>query len=242
VVRSARDGATEEIAMRDDADIDDESTADDVDKTANPGAGVDSTGRGDDRDHVDMDDVDELPHEHWRDQDVADEFEPEPEPEWRYRPGRGGFDPDAAYLAARAKYGFRQRVVLAMLLLAVISALVAGFALAAVWWAHGVLDLALVCYLGYLRRQVRIEEEIRQRRFARMAQARRAHARAAARVAAEPEAEPAPMPHREPAPRASAPPRINRPGAVVVEVDDEDPAFDELDEPGSLPYRRAAGE
>src|SRR5829696_1125191 len=34
----------------------------------------------------------------------------------RYRPGRGGFDPEAAELAARARYGFRQRVVLGLLL------------------------------------------------------------------------------------------------------------------------------
>ena len=35
----------------------------------------------------------------------------------RYRAGRGGFDAEAAALTARARYAFRQRVVLALLVL-----------------------------------------------------------------------------------------------------------------------------
>src|SRR5438067_1469235 len=42
---------------------------------------------------------------------------------------------------------------------------------------------------------------------------------------------------RRPAPA----PRVRR-NAVVVDLDDEDPAFHELDEPGEGPYRRAVGE
>lgn len=91
----------------------------------------------------------------------------------RYRPGRGGFDPEAAALAARARYAFRQRVVLAMLVLAFISAIAALVVSPGVWWAHGTVDVALVGYLGYLRRQVRMEEAIRERRAARMAGTRR---------------------------------------------------------------------
>ncbi|WP_214368151.1 gephyrin-like molybdotransferase receptor GlpR [Pseudonocardia sp. H11422] len=91
----------------------------------------------------------------------------------RYRPGRGGFDPEAAALAARARYAVRQRIVLTLLALAGISAIVAWLALPAVWWLHLLVDLALVGYLVYLRRQVRMEEAIRARRAARMAGPRR---------------------------------------------------------------------
>lgn len=91
----------------------------------------------------------------------------------RYRPGRGGFDAAAAAMTARARYGFRQRVVLTLLVAAVVSGVVAGVALPALWWVHGTVDVTLVGYLVYLRRQVRMEEAIRDRRAARMAGTRR---------------------------------------------------------------------
>jgi len=186
-----------------------------------------------------------------------------------YRPGRGGFDPEAAAIIARAKYAFRQRVVLAMLIGAVVTAVVAGVAFPMLWWGHGVLDVVLVSYLVYLRRQVRIETEIRERRLARMQRVRRAQAAAArtrpvepayayeppayTQVDEEPEAEAyedtyEPYdPEQDLGPRervadGPAMPLVTRAGAVLVDVDDEDPMFDELDQPGSLPYRRAVGE
>ncbi|HEX9338296.1 MAG TPA: hypothetical protein VF892_20525, partial [Pseudonocardiaceae bacterium] len=56
--------------------------------------------------------------------DEYDEYEDAgPRP---YRPGRGGFDPEAAALTARARYAFRQRVVVLMLMAALVSGLVAG--------------------------------------------------------------------------------------------------------------------
>jgi hypothetical protein len=94
-------------------------------------------------------------------------------PPARYRAGRGGFDAEAAALTARARYAFRQRVVLAMLVLAVATGVVAGVALPVLWWVHGAVDVLLVGYLVYLRRQVRMEEAIRARRAARMAGTRR---------------------------------------------------------------------
>lgn len=99
--------------------------------------------------------------------DGADDGWERPAP--RYRPGRGGFDPEAAAVTARARYAFRQRVVLALLVTAVLSAVLALVALPALWWLHVVADLALAGYLVYLRRQVRMEEAIRHRRAARMA-------------------------------------------------------------------------
>lgn len=165
---------------------------------------------------------------------------PEPRP---YRPGRGGFDPEAAALTARARYTLRQRVVVLMLMAAVISAVVAVTVSPLFWWAHVLIDVGLVAYLGYLRRQVRIEEEIRQRRAARLsAPPRRAPAPpvpAPAAVDDPVEEEPAPeprLPQRQPLTR------YVHPGTVVVDTDDEDPLFAELDEPGAMPYRRAVGE
>jgi competence protein ComGC len=181
----------------------------------------------------------------------------------RYRPGRGGYDPEAAANAARAKYAFRQRMVLLLLVLAVLSALFAGLVMPIVWWGHGGVDLLLVGYLGYLRRQVRIEADVRERRQARM---RGRDADEAEFVETEYDqdeyddyapvepapavAEPAPvepaLSEYEDAPRstpARAPyrPQPARNGTVIVDIDDEDPAFEDLDLPHRRGYRRAAG-
>lgn len=125
------------------------------------------------------DEHDEYPEDGYADDGYPDDELPEGEfgeheegwerPVPRYRPGRGGFDPEAAAVTARARYAFRQRVVLGLLVTAVLSAILALVALPALWWLHVVVDLALVGYLVYLRRQVRMEETIRHRRAARMA-------------------------------------------------------------------------
>lgn len=94
----------------------------------------------------------------------------------RYRPGRGGYDPEAAELAAQARYTFRQRMVLGLVLLAGVSALVAwGLSVPEAWWVHGGADVVLVAYLINLRRQVRSENAIRARRAARLAGSRSNH-------------------------------------------------------------------
>ena len=152
-----------------------------------------------------------------------------------FRPGRGGYDPEAAELAARARYGFRQRVVLGLLLSALATGLLAGFALPLLWWAHAGVDLLLVSYLFYLRRQVRIEQSIRYRRAIRAGRPRRALP-----AAGPPLARPADEPDAQHAPRA--PQRPVHPGATVVELDDEDPAFCELQAESQPSYRRAAGQ
>jgi hypothetical protein len=220
------------------------------------------------------DDLAELEADLELEDDLDDEEEPEelPQPtraERRaerdrpgYRPGRGGFDPEAAEMAARAKYGFRQRVVVILLVVAVVTAAVAGFLVPLVWWGHGLADVVLVGYLVYLRRQVRIEEEIRQRRLARFNSTR------APRRPSGPAPAPTPGPRtsveddfevedgvddvdavevveparREVVERRPSPTSRIRRSAVVVDLDDEDPAFEELDEPGTGPYRRAVGE
>ncbi|GGP33740.1 divisome protein SepX/GlpR [Saccharothrix coeruleofusca] len=173
--------------------------------------------------------------------DDYDDFE-EYEAEYRpFRPGRGGYDPETAAIVAQAKYAFRRRVVGTLLLTALVTGVVAGFVHPLVWWAHGAVDLALVGYLSYLRRQVRIEEEIRARRQARLAQRRRHARRAEPRPpVARPEFEEEAAEYGlDPQPRFE---HHVRPGTVVVDLDDEDPVFVELDGPEALPYRRAVGE
>ncbi len=101
----------------------------------------------------------------------------------RYRPGRGGYDPEAAALAAQARYTFRQRAVLVLVLTAATTALVAVvLVVPEAWWVHGAADLLLVGYLVNLRRQVRSEQAIRARRAARLAGSRPAAAAARRRA------------------------------------------------------------
>jgi hypothetical protein len=189
--------------------------------------------------------------------------------ERRYRPGRGGYDPEAAALAARARYAFRQRVVVCLLLAAVATLVLALLISGTFWWVHAVLDLSLVGYLGYLRRQVRIEEEVRRRRAARLSSRSRPAAPGdearpvdeawpgdEARPGAEhPDDsdrnadEPVQRCLDEPDDRRidesvvrAAPPPVVHPTAVAVDPDDEDPAFDELSPTFEPSYRRAVGE
>lgn len=176
----------------------------------------------------------------------------------RYRPGRGGYDPEAAAMAARVKYARRQRVVLFMLVGALATGLVAGFVWPVLWWAHAAFDLSLIGYLTYLRRQVRIEEDIRNRRLARMSREddddveeyddSPADEYAADYAAEDPVRDYPDVDFEDVSPRAAT----RRPrsaeadslarDAEILELDDEDPLFDELDERYWEPYRRASGE
>ena len=193
----------------------------------------------------------------------------------RYRPGRGGYDPEAAALVARAKYARRQRIVLTMLLLALTTGVFAAIVTPMLWWAHVGVDLSLVGYLTYLRRQVRIEQDIRARRLARLNGEHEylddeadydeypdeehdeypddhdRHERPEERddyeddhdFDAEFDVEPEAHLDRNANAKARADdirPPVQR--GVRVEIDDEDPMFDELDERTWEPYRRAAGE
>ncbi len=150
----------------------------------------------------------------WRAEDIVDapefplddDFVPD-------RRGRGGYDPEADAIARAMRYRARQRVALGLVLATVVSAAVALLAAPVAWWACGAAVLALGVFLAYLRHQVRLEEEIRRKRAARLARRRTAHRDE------DDDGEDTgddPGPHR-------------RPGAVVLEIDDEDPAFEHLD-------------
>ena len=115
------------------------------------------------------------------------------------------------------KYRFRKRVLIAMVALMVLSAALSFTVNSTLWWACGAVAGVLVLYLGYLRRQTRIEEQVRRRRQQRMTRSRGFVEESAPRRMPEVDLE-------------DFPTRLQRPGAVVLEIDDEDPVFEHLDE------------
>lgn len=116
----------------------------------------------------------------------------------------------AAKVAAR-KYKFRKRVLVTLVLAIVSTAVGALVAMPGLWWACGAIAAITFMYLGYLRRQTRIEERLRRRRQQRMARARLG------------------VENTRDAEMDVTPSRLRRPGAVVLEIDDEDPEFEHLD-------------
>lgn len=125
---------------------------------------------------------------------------------------RRRFDPDVMAKENARKFAFRKRVLMGLVAAMVIAGVVAATATSTAWWACGGLGVAAVLYLGYLRRQTRIEEQLRRRRAARYQRARV--------VGVENVAD------RE---LDVVPQRLRRPGAAVLEIDDEDPVFEHLD-------------
>jgi hypothetical protein len=132
----------------------------------------------------------------------------------------------AAAVSAR-KYKFRKRMLMAMGVLSVATAAAAFLVSPTFWWACGSVAAVTVLYLGYLRRQTRIEEQVRRRRAQRMARSR-----LGVESTQDPEFDVVPS-------------RLRRPGAVVLEIDDEDPIFEHLDYAQyaeEYDFPRAAGE
>ncbi|GAB2874473.1 divisome protein SepX/GlpR [Lentzea nigeriaca] len=190
--------------------------------------------------------------------DIDDDyFDEEEYVERPFRRGRGGYDPETAALVAQAKYAFRRRVVAFLLVAAVATGVVAGVFYQPLWYGHAGVDLLLVGYLTYLRRQVRIEEEVRARRLARLQQVRRRRATAPQpqQVAEIPAPADAPAVEEvettqvevvaaEERPALPPLPRYEHhvlPGTIPVDSDDEDPVFVELEGLESLRYRGAVG-
>ncbi|AWV47170.1 hypothetical protein JK2ML_0185 [Mycobacterium leprae Kyoto-2] len=121
------------------------------------------------------------------------------------------YDTKTATAVSARKYAFRKRVLMVMAIILVGSAAAAFEVDSNAWWICGSSTTVTVLYLAYLRRQTRIEEKVRSRRMHRIARARvdveNAHDREFDVV----------------------PSRLRRPGAVVLEIDDEDPIFEHLD-------------
>lgn len=116
----------------------------------------------------------------------------------------------AAAVTAR-KYRFRRRMLASMLAALVVSTVVAVVLGSPWWWVCGGVGGVMVLYLGYLRRQTRIEERLRRRRAERIARSRLG------------------MENTDDPDFNVVPARLRRPGSVVLEIDDEDPIFEHLD-------------
>jgi hypothetical protein len=144
---------------------------------------------------------------------------------------RHRFESNTAAAVSARKYAFRKRVLMTMALMLVGSALVALLLVPDAWWCSASMGGLTVLYLGYLRRQTRIEERVRRRRMQRMARSRLGVENTSDREF------------------EVVPSRLRRPGAVVLEIDDADPIFEHLEyAPYSRDYRwqrdmpRAAGQ
>jgi hypothetical protein len=124
---------------------------------------------------------------------------------------RRRFDSRTAAAVSARKYAFRKRVLMVMAVVLVGSATAAFEVSPTAWWACGAATAVTLLYLAYLRRQTRIEERVRRRRMQRMARARLGVENAYDRD------------------YDVVPSRLRRPGAVVLEIDDEDPIFEHLD-------------
>jgi hypothetical protein len=124
------------------------------------------------------------------------------------------------------KYRFRRRVLTVLAALLLLTTVLSAVVDSTLWWACGALGGVMVVYLGYLRRQTRIEAQVRRRRQRRQARVRP--------FAEEPRirsfAEEAAPPRRPEVDFDEFPTRLQRPGAVVLEIDDEDPVFEHLDD------------
>ncbi|MGV0812014.1 gephyrin-like molybdotransferase receptor GlpR [Mycolicibacterium boenickei] len=115
----------------------------------------------------------------------------------------------AAEVSAR-KFRFRKRVLAVLAATLVFSAAAAFLLTPSAWWVCGTTGTLTVLYLAYLRRQTRIEEQLRRRRAQRMARSR---------LGVESTDD-----HK----LDVVPARLRRPGAVVLDIDDEDPIFEHL--------------
>jgi hypothetical protein len=124
---------------------------------------------------------------------------------------RHRFDPDKAAAQAARKYAARKRVLMVMAVMLVASSMTAFLWTSTAWWFFGMMSAATVLYLGYLRKQTRVEERVRRRRMQRMARSQLGVENTYDRE------------------YDVVPSRLRRPGAVVLEIDDEDPIFEHLD-------------
>jgi len=127
----------------------------------------------------------------------------------------------AAAVSAR-KYRFRKRVLTALAAVMVLTAVLSFTVSSGLWWACGTTATVTILYLAYLRRQTRIEEQVRRRRLRRMA---RSGASGEAGEGGDSLAE-----RRGGRNADDVGARLRRPGAVVLDIDDEDPVFEHLDE------------
>ncbi len=184
---------TEEVVERDDYDeVDEDEIAEDTEAA--------ERGEGDEYEYVDDSSGLEAPSE----------SDPRPAESASASRRRRLESSTAAAVTAR-KYRFRARTLTVMGVLLLTSAIAAFLWSSTMWWVCGSVGVVAALYLAYLRRQTRIEEQLRRRRAQRMARSR-----LGVENTADPEFDVTPS-------------RLRRPGAVVLDIDDEDPEFEHLE-------------
>ncbi|OFN75926.1 gephyrin-like molybdotransferase receptor GlpR [Corynebacterium sp. HMSC074E01] len=125
------------------------------------------------------------------------------------RLGRGGWDPVKEKEASATRYQRRQRTLIG-LAVAVVATVCLGIVVGGwTWWLAGIAGVVTTVYLVALRAQVRREQELLRRRVYHLRRAR-----LGVRNAENP--------------AESLPPNLRRPGALILEIDDESPDFDYL--------------
>lgn len=125
------------------------------------------------------------------------------------RRGRGGYDPEADAAASAQRFKRRQRTLITLVALLVLGLVVAGVAGGQVWLAPATIALVTVAYLYALRQQVQQEQALRARRIKHMRRARLGVQSAESK-------------------ELGLPARLRRPGAVVLELDDDSADFTDL--------------
>lgn len=145
--------------------------------------------------------------------DILEESDELSEADLKYlaaRRGRGVYDPVASARLARERQNRRKKVLLVLLALCALT-FSASLALGSGVWLTFVAMVAFtVFYLVMLRRQAIEERELRHRRLVRMRRAR-----LGVRNTEDDE--------------LGVPDRLVRPGAVILETDEDDPAFSNLE-------------
>lgn len=124
---------------------------------------------------------------------------------------RHRYESKTAQAVSARKYTFRKRVLMSMAGALALSAVLAAVASPSLWWVVGTIAAVTVLYLAYLRRQTRIEEQVRRRRAQRMMRSRLG------------------VENTEDGEFDVVPSRLRRPGAAVLDIDDEDPVFEHLE-------------
>ncbi len=145
--------------------------------------------------------------------EAEDGFEDDDEPalaESMASARRNRYESKTSQAVSARKYTFRKRVLLSMAVAMGLSAVLAAVVSPSLWWLVGVVVAVTVLYLAYLRRQTRIEEQLRRRRAQRVMRSR-----LGVENTGDDEFDVVPS-------------RLRRPGAAVLEIDDEDPAFEHL--------------
>lgn len=158
-----------------------------------------------------VDHVDEAPT--GKNLDILEDSDELSEADLQYlasRRGRGVYDPVASARLARERQNRRKKVLLVLLALCVLT-FGASLALGSGVWLTFVAMVAFTAfYLVMLRRQAIEERELRHRRLVRMRRAR-----LGVRNTEDDE--------------LGVPDRLIRPGAVILEIDEDDPAFSNLE-------------